>query len=72
MYRNSSRQPGNQGPDGLPDGAIRLVDAQYFSLLGMVDIIGDDGIEHGITQAVEQAVNAKANCKWKQNGKEAR
>ena len=59
MHRNRSGESSGKRPNCLPDGGIGLVDTQYFTLFGMVDVIGNDGVEHGIAQAVEQAVNTK-------------
>ena len=44
-------------PEGLTDGTIGLINSEYFSLLGVIDIVGNNGIEHGIAQPVKEAVN---------------
>ena len=63
MYRYQSCKARGDWSEGLADGRVRLIDAQYFALFLMVDMIGNNSIEHGVTQPVEQAVNANTNNK---------
>ena len=43
---------------GLTDGTIGLIYSEYFPLLSMIDMVGNNGIEHRIAQPVKEAVNA--------------
>jgi len=58
MYRKSCRYAGRKRAKRLPYRGVRLVDPQYFTLFGFIDIVSNDGIEHRVAQAVEEPVNA--------------
>ena len=63
MHRYYSDSAGGERPQGLTDGAIGLIYSQYFSLLRVIGIVGNNGIEHGIAQPVKEAVNTLHNRK---------
>ena len=53
MNRNYTHQTCGKRPECLPDGGIGLVDPQYFTLFGLVGIVGDDRVKHRVTQPVK-------------------
>ncbi len=63
MYRYQRGKSGSYRAQCLPYGCVRLVDAQYLPLFIVVDMIGNDGIDHGVTQAIKQTVNTNTAYK---------
>ena len=63
MYRYGGNKPRRNWPYRLPYGGVRLVDAHYLAPFRFFVVVGYNGIQHGIAQAVEQAVNANTYSK---------
>ena len=53
MYRYKHRKAGSYWPQCLPNRSVRLIDTQYFTLLFLFNIIGNNSVQHGVAQAVK-------------------
>ena len=71
MHRNQGNQAGSQRAERLAYRGVGLIDTQRLALICFLGIISDDGVEHWISQAVEQAVNTQAYSKRDKNRSKA-